>query len=318
MTRYVLTRLLILPGTLLVVSFLSFGIVNASPGSVAASLADPNDPASIPRIEHELGLDRPFLVQYVDWLGSALRGDLGSSFINQRAVSAEFASRIGITLEIAVVAVLFALVVGVGLAMLAARYRGTRLDKTIMAATTLGVSIPSFMVATLLVLFFSLYVPSYPIISFTPVSEGLLENLRSVLIPSFAMSLPAAATFCRYVRAASEDILRESDYVRTAKAKGAGRTRILLSHVLPNAVVPLATVAGLQFGYLIGGSVLIETIFALPGVGSRLMQAITERDFPVVQAGVLLLALVFVLVTFLVDLLYPLLDPRIRVLRSAA
>jgi peptide/nickel transport system permease protein len=165
-------------------------------------------------------------------------------------------------------------------------------------------------------LVFSLYLPSYPIVAWTNINDGLGANLRDTLLPALALSIPVAATFCRFVRQAAEDILDDAEYVRTAKAKGASRMRILLSHVLPNAVVPLTTVTGLQFGYLIGGSVLIEQVFALPGVGSRLMQGIISRDYPVVQAGVLLLALVFVLVTFIVDLIHPLLDPRIKTVRG--
>ena len=182
-----------------------------------------------------------------------------------------------------------------------------------MSASILGMSIPNYFAATTFILLISLYVPAFGVVSYVKFGADPLANLQSLLFPALSLGLLAGASFCRYFRAAAEDIMRTADFVRTAKAKGASDWRTLVHHVLPNSLLPLTTVAGLQFAYLIGGAVVIETIFAIPGIGQLMIASIGQRDFLVVQGCILLQTVIFVVINLLVDLLYPLLDPRVRI-----
>lgn len=315
MTRYVLGRLAMVPIVMLVVTLLTFGLLHLAPGDAVDSLggfSEGMDEAQREALREEMGLNDPFLVQYGSWLTDALRGDLGTSSITRQPVMDELIDRSGVSIELAVCAIALALGIGVALGGVASRWRDSGVDRGIMLVSTVGMSLPSFFAGTLIVLLLSLYVPSIGVVSYVHLSESILGSLKSLFFPALSIAIVAGCTFSRYVRGTAEDISRHADYIRTAQAKGASKNRVLFRHLLPNALVPLFTVAGIQFGYLIGGTVIVETIFALPGVGRMIMAGVTQRDYPVVMGGVLLLAFAFVVINLLVDLLYPLLDPRVR------
>lgn len=312
--RYFLTRLAALPLTLFAVSLLTFGIVFLIPGDLVDVLAGDSfdDAEAKARMAAELGLDRPFLIQYFDWLGGVLRGDLGQSTSTSLPVLGMLLSRLGVTVQLALMGTLFSVILGVAAGFLALRFRGGLIDRLVMTWAAVGMSIPGFVSATLMVLCISVFIPQLGVVSYVPFSRDPAASVMSLFFPALSLALVTGAMFCRYVQGAGEDIFRAADYVRTARAKGARAGRVLWRHVLPNAVLPLVTVAGLQFAQLLGGSVVTETIFSLPGVGRLIITAIGERDYPLVQGGVLVITLTYVLMNLLVDLVYPLLDPRIR------
>jgi peptide/nickel transport system permease protein len=230
-----------------------------------------------------------------------------------RPVFDEVTSRLGTSLELAVLAIVMALAIGIAGGGVATLFRGRWIDRAVMGLATIGMSVPNYFAATLFVLAVSLYLPDLGVISYAPLSKGLLANVQSLFFPALALAILSGSTFCHYVRGATEDIVRNADFIRTARSKGASQRRILLRHVLPNALVPLATVAGLQLAYLIGGAVVIESIFALPGLGQLLLAAIAQRDYPIIQGCVLMKATTFVMINLAVDLLYPVIDPRVQI-----
>mgnify|MGYP000955403174 CR=1 FL=1 len=313
--RYMLTRLAGLPLTLVAVSLLTFGILFLVPGDTVDVLAGESiaDPAAKARMAAELGLDRPFLVQYADWVWRAAQGDLGMSTSSHRPVAELIWTRLGVTVQLAILGTLISVVIGVAAGFLALRFRGRLIDRLIMAWAAVGMSIPSFVSATLIVLGISILLPDLGVVSYVPFSRDPLGSVASLMFPALSLAVVSGSMFCRYVQGAGDDIFRNADYVRTARAKGAGDRRVLARHVMPNAILPLITVAGLQFAQLLGGSVIAETIFSLPGVGRLVITAIGERDYPVIQGGVLVITMSYVLLNLLVDMVYPLVDPRIRV-----
>ena len=318
MIRYLLGRLAALPLSLLAVSLLSFSCLYLVPGDAVDVLGGENiSDEDRQQLRRTLALDQPLPVQFLHWLWQALQGNLGTSIRTNRPVLDEVLSRVGTSIELAVLAVIFALAIGVTLGALATRFRGRWADRTIMAGSTVAMSVPSYFSATIFVLVISLYLPDLGVVSYVPPSTSIVDNLKSMIFPALSLALLSGAIFCHYVRGAAEDILRSADFVRTARAKGAPDRRILLRHVVPNALVPLTTAAGLQLAYLLGGTVVIESIFALPGIGQLMLASIAQRDYPVVQGCVLLQATIFVLINLIVDLLYPFLDPRIKTMHRS-
>jgi peptide/nickel transport system permease protein len=305
--------LAVLPLSLLAVSLLTFTFLHLVPGDAVDVLGGENmDDAGRAILRQQLGLDQSIVVQYIYWVRRALQGNLGNSISTGRPVMQEMLARLGTTVELAVLCLVTALVIGVAAGAIATRWRQSWVDRLIMAAATFGMSVPSYFSATLFILAISLYLPAFGVVSYVPLATDVLGNLKSMVFPALSLSLLTGATFCHYFRSAAEDILRTTDFVRTARAKNAGHTRILLRHILPNALLPLATAAGLQLAYLLGGTVVIESIFALPGLGQLLLTAIAQRDYPVLQGCVLLQAVIFVTINLVVDLLYPVLDPRLK------
>lgn len=266
-------------------------------------------------MREQYGLDQSLPLQFVYWLIALSRGNLGISIRTTRPVSEEILSRVGLTLELAVFAILLSILIGVLGGAASTRFRDTWLDRSIIAVSTIAISIPNYFAATILILAISLMMPSFGIAGYAPLNEGILSNLRSLLLPSLSLAILVGATFCRYVRGATEDVVRNAEFIRTAKAKGASERRIVYRHILPNALLPLLTVAGLQFAYLIGGTIVIESIFALPGLGLLMLASIAQRDYPVVLGCVLLQATIFTVINLIVDLLYPVLDPRVRLMK---
>jgi len=313
--RYISYRLLQLIPVMVLVSIFVFSFVHVLPGDAIDALAgeaEAHDPAVRAALEKELGLDKPVYVQYFVWLKKiVLHGDFGKSITTRRSIGVEVFKRIPATVYLAVAAVLISLIIAIPLGTLAAIKRRTLADYTVTTAAVVGISIPQFWFAILCVLFFALYLGWLPASEYYSPLEDPWLGLQHLLLPAAALGVRLAAITTRLTRASMLDEIRK-DYVDTARSLGLSEWRVILKYTLRNALIPTVTVAGLQFGGLLGGTVVIETIFAWPGIGLTLYDAIMSRDYPMVQASVLILAVAYVLVNLLVDITYRLLNPRIR------
>jgi peptide/nickel transport system permease protein len=269
------------------------------------------DPAATERLRESMGLNRPLAVQYVDWLGRALRGDLGRSIQYDLPVGELIVSRLPVTLPLALLAAAFMIVVAVPLGLYAATHHRRAGDYVAMIVSQLGISVPQFWSGLLLILLFSVTLGWVRSGGFDGWAAGPWPALRSLLLPAVALGLFQAAVLVRATRSAVLDVLRE-DYVRTARAKGVSERLVVGKHTFRNALIPIVTVAGLQLGQLMAGAIVLESVFALPGLGRLALGAISARDLPVVQGVTLFVASAIVLINFVVDLAYGLLDPRIR------
>jgi peptide/nickel transport system permease protein len=297
---------------MVVVALFVFSLLYIAPGDPAAIVAgDQASPADIARIRQELGLDQPFLIRFGQWTWQILHGNLGTSIFSNLPVAAMIGQRIEPTLSLMVVTLLFAVAVAVPLGVIAAWKAGTLIDRAIMAFAVLGFSVPVFVVGYLLAYIFALQLEWLPVQGYTPLSEGLWPWLQNLILPAFALGCVYIALIARTTRAAMLEVLQQ-DYIRTARAKGMGQAGILYVHALKNAAVPIVTVIGIGVALLIGGAVVTETVFAIPGIGRLTVDAILRRDYPVIQGIVLLFSFVYVLVNLIVDLSYTLIDPRIR------
>jgi peptide/nickel transport system permease protein len=309
---YALRRLLATIPVVLIVALFVFSLLYIAPGDPAAIIAgDQASQADIERIHASLGLDRPFLERFAEWGWQVLNFDLGTSIFTNLPVSRLIAQRVEPTLALMLVTIVLSLVIAVPAGVLAAWQAGRWLDRIVMLVAVCGFSVPVFVVGYGLAWLFALRLDWLPVQGFTPLSEGLWPCLRSLLLPAFTLGGIYIALIARTTRAAMLDVLSQ-DYVRTARAKGVGAGRVLFEHALKNAAVPIATVAGIGVALLIGGAVVTESVFAIPGLGRLTVDAILRRDYPVIQGVVLLFSFVYVLVNLGVDLLYTVLDPRIR------
>ena len=315
MHRHVAVRLVSLAPILFGVSLLVFSMQHLVPGDIVDIVIAGDqafgDKNAADRLRRELNLDRPIAEQYVLWLGRALRGDLGTSFVSGRGVTGEILRRLPVNLELAALAIGFALLIGIPVGALSAVRSGTWADAAVRFGSVLGYSIPNFWAATLTVLLGSLYFPRMPILQYVAFSTDPVRNLTLLVIPSFVLSLTVLPLIVRMTRASMLENLR-LDYVRTARAKGLAERSVVFRHVLANSLIAVLNVTGVQVGILIGGLVLTEEIFILPGIGRFLLDSIQKRDFPVITGTTLFLATAFVCVNLLVDLLHGVLDPRIR------
>jgi peptide/nickel transport system permease protein len=312
MLNYVLRRLLATLPVMAVVALFVFGLLYFAPGDPAALIAgDQASPADVERIRQALGLDRPFLLRFGQWLWQIVHGDLGNSVFSNVPVTRLIAERFEPTLSLMAVTLLFAVGVAVPVGVVAAWRANTGVDHAIMALAVLGFSVPVFVIAYLLVYTFSLQLEWLPVQGYTPLSKGLWPWLRNLMLPALALGCVFVALIARTTRAAMLEVLQQ-DYIRTARAKGVGMAAILLLHALKNAAVPIVTVVGIGFALLIGGAVVTESVFAIPGLGRLTVDAILHRDYPVIQGIVLLFSFVYVIVNLGVDLLYIVFDPRIR------
>jgi peptide/nickel transport system permease protein len=315
--RYTLYRLLQLIPVLLMVSIFVYFMIYWLPGDVIDALAgeaEAHDPVVRAALEKELGLDQPLYVRYVKWLGKiVLHGDFGKSITTRRSIGVEVFQRIPATVYLAVVAVVISLIIAIPLGTIAAVKRRTLADYTVMVGAVAGLSIPQFWFAILCVLFFALYLGWLPPSEYYSPFDNLWLGIQHLILPASALGVRLAATTTRLTRSAMLDEINK-DYVDTARSLGLSERQVVFKYTLRNALIPTVTVAGLQFGNLLGGTVVIEAIFAWPGIGLTLYDAIVSRDYPMVQASVLILATAFVLVNLLVDLTYRLLNPRIRLL----
>lgn len=312
MTRYILNRFVQMIPVLLGVLIAVFMMLKLTPGDPATALLGVQaTPAELARVRHAMGLDRPWHVQFAIWLGNALRGDLGTSYISKKPVRELLLTRLPVTLELTIVSMILATLVAIPAGIISAAQRYSWVDYLITGLALFGVSMPSFWFAILLILLFSLTLGWLPASGYVAWERGVWPHLRSLIMPSLALGLFLIGALVRFSRASMIETLVQ-DYIRTARSKGLGQSLILMRHALKNALIPTVTVLGIQFGALLGGAVIIETIFAFPGIGTMTLTAVNQRDFPVVQGVTLVVAIAFTLTNLLVDILYTWLNPRIR------
>ncbi|WP_035055659.1 ABC transporter permease subunit [Andreprevotia chitinilytica] len=333
MFTFILRRLAVVIPTFIGITILAFALIHLIPGDpVLVMMGERNlDPVFYKAAMHRLGLDQPLYMQYWHYLVHAVHGDLGQSISTQEPVLSEFLKLFPATLELSICAIIFATIVGLAAGIIAATRRGTVVDHTVMGAALTGYSMPIFWWALMLVIFFSVYLGWTPVsgrldleFEVAPVTGLMLVDtllakdfdafksaVMHLILPAIVLGTIPMAVIARMTRSSMLEVLRE-DYIRTARAKGLSRTRIVLVHALRNALMPVVTVIGLQVGTLLAGAVLTETIFSWPGIGKWLIDSISRRDYPVVQGGILLVATMIILVNLLVDLLYGVINPRIR------
>jgi peptide/nickel transport system permease protein len=312
MLSYVIRRLLGVIPVMVVVGIFVFSLLHLAPGDPAAIIAGDNaTEANVARIRASLGLDRPLLEQFATWGWSTLRGDLGVSMFSGIPVATLVQQRIGPTLSLATTTMVVAVLLAVTMGVLAAWKAGSLLDRAVMGLAVMGFSLPVFVVGYLLVYFVALDLRWLPVQGYRPLADGFWEWLRHLILPSFALGLAYVALIARITRASMLEVLAE-DYIRTAKAKGVATVPMLLGHALKNAAVPIVTVIGIGVALLISGVVITETVFNIPGVGRLVVDAISRRDYPIIQGVMIVFSGVYVLVNLAVDILYCVLDPRIR------
>jgi peptide/nickel transport system permease protein len=312
MQEYLMRRLLLLIPTLIGVTLIVFLMMRVIPGDpVANMMGEAYSEADAQRLRRELGLHQPILLQYCKWLGLLVQGDWGRSMFTNRPVLSEVLYRLPVSLELIVLSTLLSLLIALPAGIIAAIRPNTWKDYSAMMVAMAGVSIPEFFLAVLLFLLFGLALGWLPVSGYIPVTQHLGDNVRHMILPTIALGFPRAALLTRLIRASLLEILK-MEYVTAARAKGLGERLIILKHALRNALIPTVTVAGLQIGFLIGGAIVVETVFAVPGIGSFGIDAIIKRDYPQVQAFVLVGALIFVVANLTVDMLYLVIDPRIQ------
>jgi peptide/nickel transport system permease protein len=295
-----------------IVALFVFSLLYIAPGDPAAVIAgDQASPADVERIRQGLGLDRPFLVQFGTWLWHILHGDLGTSIFTNLPVAAMIAQRIEPTFSLMAITLVLTILVAVPLGVVAAWKAGSWVDRTIMAFAVFAFSLPVFVVGYVLAYVFALQFEWLPVQGYTPLAAGLWPWLQNLILPALALGSVYIALIARITRASMLEVLQQ-DYVRTARAKGLGQRNILFVHALKNAAVPIVTVIGIGIALLIGGAVVTESVFAIPGLGRLTIDAILRRDYPVIQGIVLLFSFLYVLVNLMVDVTYTLVDPRIR------
>jgi peptide/nickel transport system permease protein len=309
---FVLRRLLATIPVLLLVTAGVFSLIHLTPGDpIDAMMAESVDATVKATLRRELGLDRPIAVQYAAWMGRVLQGDLGRSIRDREPVIENVGRRIRPTLELAALAMAIALVVALPVGIVAAARRNTAVDGAATGFALFGICMPNFLIALLLIFFFGVTLRWLPISGYTDPLEEPLAGLRSLVLPAVTLGLALAAVIARTLRSSLLEALSE-DYIRTARAKGLSERAVLRRHALKNSLIPVVTLLGLQLGTLIGGAVITEYVFALPGVGRLVVDAVFARDYPLVQGVVLLIAVGFILSNLVVDLVYGYLDPRIR------
>lgn len=313
MLRYIFIRILSMIPILLGVSILVFATFHLVPGDVIDIMMGDEvagDPKALKELRKELNLDKPVYLQYLYWLRDAVQGDLGKSFTSHKPVMDEILNRLPVNIELMVIAIGFVILIGIPIGILSAYKQFSFLDGIVRVATIMGYSIPNFWLATIVVLLGSLYFRWLPVLRYIPFSENPLENIKCMIIPGFVLGLTTLSYIVRMTRSSVLDALRQ-DYVRTARAKGMMEKVVLFVHVLKNSLIPVVTVLGIQIGVLIGGLVLTEEVFVLPGVGRLILLAIEQRDFMIVTGSILFIAVFFVVINLIVDILYAFLDPRI-------
>lgn len=313
MGRYIIKRVAQLVPVLLLVSIIVFSLLHLIPGDVVDVMMGEghDDPVAEEALRKELGLDSSLPVQYLVWLGSVLQGDLGKSVITHKPVIQMIFNRLPATILLALAAGIIAILISIPAGIIAAYRQNTVADYIAMGISLGGISIPNFWLGIMLILFFSQFMGWLPSMGYTPFFKSPMDALAHLIMPAFTLGTAMAASITRFTRSEMLEELRQ-DYVRTARAKGLKERVVLLKHVLKNSLIPTVTIVGLQIAGLLDGAVITETVFAWPGIGRLAVQAVLERDYPLIQGIVLFAAVVFVVMNLLVDLTYRLLDPRVR------
>lgn len=309
---YIARRLMLTLPAMLAMSLIVFLLIRLVPGDPAMVILGLRaTPESVAALRQDLRLDDPIAVQYLHWLGNVLRGDLGVDYRTHEPISEQLLTRLPVTLEMAVLAMLISIVVGIPLGVLAAARRRGIADQGSTTLGLLGISIPDFWLGVMLILLMALVLGWLPSSGYVPLGDSITGNLSHMLLPALTLAVNFAAVLTRTTRGAVLEVLNRP-FVRTAEAKGLRERAVVLGHVLRNAAIPIVTVVGLQFGYALGGAIIIEQIFALPGVGRLTLNAVLERNYPVVQGAVLLVTFLFMVINIVTDSLYAVIDPRIR------
>ncbi len=310
--RYVASRLLQTAATLLVMSFIVFTALRVIPGDAAiVQLGEFYSPAEAEVLRREMGLDKPFFVQYGTWLWGAVQGDFGLSLRSRQPINIELSRRVPVTLQISLLALLTSLVIGIPAGVFSAARRGTFLDGSVRVLSLIGISLPHFWVGLMFILVFALQLRWVPSGGYESLASGIGPYVRSMIGPVLVLGTGMAASTMRITRASMLEVLGQ-DYIRTGRAKGLRESKVITLHAFKNALIPIVTVIGVQFGFLLAGSVAVETVFTLPGMSRFAVTGVSTRDYPVVMATVMVISMWFMVVNLIVDLLYAAIDPRIR------
>jgi peptide/nickel transport system permease protein len=312
MARFIVRRLLIAIPVLLLVSLMSFAVIWLVPGDPAAVFLDASaTPEQLAQVRHRLGLDEPFYLQMIAWYGRILHGDLGQSILLNRGVAAAIVERLPVTLSLTGLALVFATVMGVVAGLLAAMRHATWTDQSIMVLALVGLSVPEFWFGLMMIFAFAVRLHWFPAGDFVPLTQSFVGWWRSMAMPAFTLAAVQMGFIARMTRSAMLEVLGQ-DFIRTADSKGLPWSVVVVRHGLPNALVPILTVIGIVTGGLLGGAVVIEQVFSLPGVGRLVIGAVLSRDFPVIQGTLLFVAVIYLLINLVVDVLYAVVDPRVR------
>lgn len=312
MLRYILNRLIGLAVVMFIVATIVFVILRITPGDPAAVMLGPQaTQQDIAALRAQLGLDQSILTQYVTWLGHLARGDLGQSIFLNKPVLTVLADRAEPTFWLTLMSLALATAIALPVGILSAVKRGTALDQSVQGFSMFTSSVPSFWLGLLLMEFFSVKLGWLPVAGYGGPGASIGDRLSHLILPAVVLGLVNSALITRFIRASMLDVLRD-DYVRTARAKGLTETRVILRHAVRNALIPILTVLGLTAALLVSGAVVTETVFGLPGVGSLVVSAVLRRDYPVIQGALLVIAAIYVLINLFIDLLYLLVDPRVR------
>jgi peptide/nickel transport system permease protein len=312
MLSFITKRLLATIPVMGMVAVIVFAILRFTPGDPAAIIAGETATAEqVEQIRHHMGLDKPVHIQLVRWFGQLLYGDLGVSLVSRVPVARMIADRIGPSLALGTATILFSVIIAIPLGVMAAWRQGTLLDRAVMAFSVLGFSVPVFVTAYLLVLLFSIKLGWFPVQGYKPLAAGFWPFFQRLVLPSLALSTIYVALIARITRTSILEVMGE-DYIRTARAKGVKESGVLMRHALRNAAVPIITIIGVGIAMLIGGVVVTESVFNLPGLGRLVVEAVLTRDYPVTQGLILFFSFIYVLINLIVDTLYTLFDPRIR------
>lgn len=315
MLKYILQRLFSLIPILLVVSIIVFFLAHLTPGDpVTVLLGDEASEESKAELREQLGFDLPLYTQFFVWFKGVLTGDLGDSFFLKMPVLQAFLENLGPTLSLAILSQIIAIIIALTLGVIAAKKRGTATDQAVMGLSLFGISIPSFLVGLLLILLFSVQLRWLPVAGYRPLSDGFMEHLKYLILPAIALGTMQAALITRMTRSSMLDVMK-SNYIKTAKSKGIHPNKITYKHALRNAFIPILTVIGETFGTLITGAAVVETVFNIPGIGQLIVNSIERRDFAVIQGTVLLITVTYVFLNLAIDLLYGVIDPRVRLNR---
>ncbi len=312
MVYYIVKRLLAAIPVMGFVALFVFLLLRLTPGDPAAIIAgDTATPEQLEAIRTSLGLNDPLLVQFVNWIGDLLRGDFGTSVLSGKPVLDLIADRMEPTISLALTTIVLSVVIAVPLGVIAAWKQGTLIDRFVMLLSVLGFSVPVFVIGYLMISLFAMQLGWFPVQGFKPIGDGLAPFLHRIALPTFTLTLLYIALIARITRTSMLEILGD-DYVRTARAKGLPEHKVLMRHALRNCSVPIITVIGIGFALIISGVVVTESVFNLPGLGRLTVDAVLSRDYPVIQAVILLASLIYVVINLLIDIAYVLLDPRIR------
>ena len=313
----ILKKILTAIPVLLVVSIVLFLLLNVMPGDAADSMSTMDATAEeVEALRESLGLNDPMYIQYLRWLKNVLKGDFGISFLNGASVTEKIVTRLPVTLELTLLAMLIAVAIALPMGVLSATHRNSTIDAIASFISMMGVAVPHFWLAMMLIIIFSVNLHWLPASGFTPISQGLGKNLIKMIMPAFSVGLGFAATVMRQTRSNMIDVLG-TDYISTAKAKGMSKSVVVWKHGVRNTLIPVITVIGMQTGRLFGGAIVVETLFGLPGIGTAIVQSIFSRDYQMTMGCVMMVAVIIILINTIVDILYVIIDPRVRTTRKS-